>query len=199
MRITFILKAVSGSSRTRIIFEAHWWNERDTSKYFQADVSQDENEKIIFSNVVEVEIKAVATAKDEMRKLEESDTADHKKLIALNETFVAEVHLSPVNEASRGNKKKRTGRVDQAQIADKLNENGRYYPGPVLDEAVTYAQKRIEEEGYLLMDSQHRINARGEPENNLRETVAVIKSINYDKETGIVSLPEIEFVETQGG
>ena len=196
---SYYLEGCIGDFPNKIIFEAHWWNkEPPVHKYFQADVSLGEGDAVKFENVIEVEIQAAVTAKDEMRKLEESDTSEHKKFVTLNETMDTKVHLVTIEEAAVG-QKKRTGKAELVQQGDIVNQNGRYYPGPVLKEATEYAKKRIEADGYLLMDSQHRINAKGDPENNIRETVALNKSIAYDEETAIVSLPEIEFVETQAG
>ena len=188
------IEGVVGEFPQKVIFEAVWWDDKKETKYFQADVTLGENDKVLFSNITEVEIKAAVTAKNEMRKLEESDTAENKKMVELNETISATVTLEPFDEAMRG-KKKRTGKVEIAQQSDVKNENGRVYPKPVLKEAVENAQEYLP----LLMDSQHRVNANGEPESNLRETVALVKSIEFNEATGIVSLPEIEFVDTQAG
>ena len=110
----------------------------------------------------------------------------------------ASFELEPIDEAMRG-KKKRKGKVTTAQKADMKNENGRVYPKAVLKEAVEQATTRITENGPLLMDSQHRMNGQGESVNDIRETVALIKSISFNEADGTVSLPEIEFIETQAG
>ena len=183
-----------GNFPEKVIFEAVWWDKEKATKYFQADVSRGENDKVLFSNITEVEIKAAITAKNEMRKLEESDSPDNKKLTEFNETMSADVELESVDEAQRG-KRKRKGSVATAQQADMRNENGRFYPAAVLKEAVEEVQDHLP----LMMDSQHRVNAQGEPENNIRETVALIKSVEFNEATGTVTLPEIEFVETQAG
>ena len=183
-----------GNFPEKVIFEANWWDTDKSTKYFQADVSLGENDKVMFSNLTEVEIKAAVTAKNEMLKLEESDSSENKKLTEFNETVAVEVELEQLSEAQKG-KKKRTGKVSTAQQADMKNENGRVYPAAVLKEAVADVQENLP----LLMDSQHRINAAGESETNLRETVALVKSIEFNEQTGTVSLPEIEFVETQAG
>ena len=183
-----------GDFPEKVIFEAIWWDSEKSPKYFQADVSLGENQTVLFSNVTEVEIKAAITAKNEMRKLEASDTAKNKKFVEFKEDFSAEIELEPLDESMLG-KRKRKGKVSIAQKADEKNENGRVYPSPVLKASVEEAQTRLP----LLMDSQHRINAAGEPEDNIRETVALIQSIEFDESTGVVSLPEIHFVETQAG
>ena len=183
-----------GEFPEKVIFEAVWWDEEKKAKYYQADVSLGDNSKVVFSNLQEVEIQAKVTAKNEMQKLEASDTSENKTLTEFNEEMGAEVELEVLTEAQKG-KKKRTGKVATAQQADMKNENGRVYPAPVLKEAVEDAQSNLP----LLMDSQHRVNANGESESNLRETVALVKAIEFNEQTGTVSLPEIEFVETQAG
>lgn len=187
-----------GEFPEKVIFEGVWYDKEKGTKYFQADVSLGENDKVVFSNVTEVEIKAAITAKNEMLKLEEASDNPNIKTVALNETMAAEVEIETLTEAQKG-KKRRTGKVSTAQQADMKNENGRVYPAAVLKEAVEQAQQRINDNGPLLMDSQHRVNAAGDVENNLRETVALIKSIEFNEQTGTVALPEIEFVETDAG
>ena len=187
-----------GEFPEKVIVEVVDYNKEPSMRYMQMSVSLDENNQVVFSDVQEVEVKAAITAKNELRKLEESANSANIKTTPFNEQMATTIILEPIEEAMKG-KKKRKGKVMMAQKADMKNENGRVYPKAVLQEAVEIAQKRIEENGPLLMDSQHRVNGQGESVNDIRESVALIKSINFDETTGTVSLPEIEFIETQAG
>ena len=189
-----------GNFPEKVIFEAITWDEdysERSRKYYEAIVSLTDNDDVLFTDVKEVEIKAAITAKNEMQQLSESCNSDNIKMTDFTETVDATIELEPQNEAMKGRKRK--GRVMTAQKADTKNENGRVYPRAVLKEAVEHAQTHINEFGGLPMDSQHRVDDKGNNLTDLRETVAVAKEIAFDEATGVVSLPKIEFVETQAG
>ena len=190
-----------GQFPEKVIFEAVTykddWSESSRT-YYEAKVSPGENGEVVFSDVKEVEAKVAITAKNEMLTLEETAKGANVKMTEFHEQMEASFELEPIDEAMRG-KKKRKGKVTTAQKADMKNENGRVYPKAVLKEAVEQATTRIAENGPLLMDSQHRMNGQGESVNDIRETVALIKSISFNEADGTVSLPEIEFIETQAG
>ena len=187
-----------GQFPEKVIVEAHWWDkEKPSPKYIEAKVTQGDNDAVLFTDVKEVEAKVAITAKNEMQQLLESCHPDNIKMTDFDETVDATVELEPQNEAMKGRKRK--GRVMTAQKADSKNENGRVYPQSVLKEAVEHAQAQINEYNGLLMDSRHRVDEKGNNLTDLRETVAVVKEIAFDEQTGVVSLPEIEFVDTQAG
>ena len=187
-----------GDFPEKVIFEAYWWDkDKPSPKYYEAKVSPTDTGDVLFSEVKEIEIKAAITAKNEMQQLSESYNPDNIKMTEFNETVDATIELEPQNEAMKNRRRK--GKVMTAQKADVKNENNRVYPKAVLKEATERAQKQINEFNGLLMDSQHRVDGNGNNLSDLRETVAVIKQIEFNEQTGEISLPEIEFVETQAG
>ena len=187
-----------GEFPEKVIFEAYWWDkDKPSPKYYEAKVSPADNGDVLFSDVKEIEIKAAITAKNEMQQLSESYNPDNIKMTEFNETVDATIELEPQNEAMKNRRRK--GKVMTAQKADVKNENNRVYPKAVLKEATERAQKQINEFNGILMDSQHRVDGDGNNVSDLRETVAVIKQIEFNEQTGEISLPEIEFVETQAG
>lgn len=191
-----------GDFPEKVILESVTYDEdsgKSVRKYHEAKVMLDENNSVVFSDVKEVEIKAAITAKNEMVQLSESNKSDNIKMTDFVETYEATVTLEPQTEAMKTRNAKRKARVSIAQKADAKNENGRVYPKEVLQEAVEAAQAQINEFGGLLMDSEHRTDGNGANVTKLRETVALIKQIEFNEETNTVSLPEIEFVETQAG
>ena len=191
-----------GQFPEKVIFEAVTYDDdsgKHTRKYYEAKVALDETENVVFTEVKEVEIKAAITAKNEMAELSESNKLENIKQEEFNETVDATIELQTLTEAEAQQGRKRTARVTTAQKADSKNKNKRVYPKAVLKEAVEMAQQQINEFGALLMDSCHRVDDKGNNLTDLRETAAVIKQIEFNEETGTVSLPEIEFVETQAG
>ena len=191
-----------GEFPEKAIFEAVTYDDesgKHTRKYYEAKVALDETEYVVFTEVKEVEIKAAITAKNEMAELLETNKPENIKQEEFNETVDATIELQTLTEAEAQQGRKRTARVITAQKADSKNKNGRVYPKSVLKEAVAVAQQQINEFNCLLMDSCHRVDANGNNLTDLRETVALIKHIEFNEETGLVSLPEIEFVETQAG
>lgn len=191
-----------GKAPEKVVFEAVTYNDdadKVTRDYYQANLALGENNQVLFTDVQKVEIEAVVTAKNEMQQLLESNQSENIVKTEFNETVDATVTLQPLTEAEAQQGLKRKGSVQIAQKADTKNKNNRVYPKAVLQEAVVEAQKQINEFNGLLMDSQHRTDANGNNLTDLRETVAVIKRIEFNEETGAVELPEIEFVETQAG
>lgn len=191
-----------GDAPEKVIFEAVTYNDDTgevTREYYQANVALAENNQVIFSDVQKVEIQAAITAKNEMTQLAESNQSENIVKTEFNETVDAEIKLKPLTEAEAQQGQKRKGSVQTAQKADTKNKNKRVYPKAVLKEAVELAQQQIGEFGGLMMDSQHRTDDKGNNLTDLRETVAVIKQITFNEETGAVELPEIEFVNTQAG
>ena len=134
-----------------------------------------------------------------MEHLADSNKPENIKQSEFNETVDATVELKPLTEAEAQQGQKRKGSVQIAQKANSKNKNNRSYPTAVLKEAVEVAQQQIDEFGGLMMDSRHRIDDKGNNLTDLRETVAIIKQIEFNEESGTVSLPEIEFVATQAG
>ena len=190
-----------GEAPEKVVFEAVTYEDSGevTRDYYQANVALAENNKVIFSDVQKVEIQAAVTAKNEMAELAESNQSENIVKTEFNEKVDATVTLQPLTEAEAQQGQKRKGSVQTAQKADTKNKNKRFYPKPVLKEAVEVAQQQINEFNGLLMDSQHRTDGNGNNLTDLRETVAVIKQITFNEETGAVELPEIEFVNTQAG
>ena len=196
------IEGLVGDFPERVIFEAVTYDD-DSGKaireYMQANVALDEMNKVIFTDVQKIEIQAAITAKNEMAELAETNKSENIKKEAFNETVDATVSLQPLTEAEAQQGQPRKGSVQIAQKADTKNKNNRVYPKDVLKEAVAEAQQQINEYGGLMMDSQHRTDANGNNLTDLRETVAVIKRIEFNEESGVVTLPEIEFVKTQAG
>ena len=191
-----------GDAPEKVIFEAVTYDDDTgevTREYYQANVALAENNNVIFSDVQKVEIQAAITAKNEMAQLAESNPSENIVKTEFNEKVDAKIELQPLTEAEAQQGQKRKGSVQTAQKADTKNKNKRVYPKAVLKEAVEVAQQQIDAFGGLMMDSQHRTDGNGNNLTDLRETVAVIKQIEFNEETGAVSLPEIEFVETQAG
>lgn len=192
-----------GEAPEKVVFEAVTYNDDDygksTREYFQANVTFTETDQVIFSDVKKVNIKAAITAKNEMEQLADSNKPENIKKSKFNETVDATIELKPLTEAEAQQGQRRKGSVQIAQKANEKNKNNRSYPTAVLKEAVDVAQEQINEFGGLMMDSQHRTDDKGNNLTDLRETVAIIKQIEFNEETGTVSLPEIEFVATQAG
>ena len=196
------IEGLVGDFPERVIFEAVTYDDnagKHTREYYQANVALDEMNKVIFTDVQTVEIEARIAAKNEMAELAESNKPENIKKEKINEKVEATVTLQPLTEAEAQAGQPRKGSVQIAQKADTINKNKRSYPKEVLQEAVAVAQQQINEYGGLMMDSQHRTDDKGNNLTDLRETVAVIKKIEFNAESGIVSLPEIEFVGTQAG
>ena len=191
-----------GQFPEKVIFESVTYDDdtgKHTRKYYEAKVALDETENVVFTEVKEVEIKAAITAKNEMAQLSETNKPENIKQEEFNETVDAEIELQTLTEAEAQQGQKRKASVLIAQKADTKNKNNRVYPKAVLKEAVAVAQQQINEFGCLMMDSCHRVDEKGDNLTDLRETVALIKQIEFNEATGTVSLPEIEFVATQAG
>ena len=191
-----------GKAPEKVVFEAVTYNDDSgevTRDYYQANVALGENSQVLLTDVQKVEIQAAVTAKNEMAELAKSNQSENIVKTEFNETVDATVRLQPLTEAEAQQGQKRKGSVQTAQKADEKNKNNRVYPKAVLKEAVANAQQRIDQFGALMMDSQHRTDDKGNNLTDLRETVAVVKRIEFNEETGAVSLPEIEFVNTQAG
>ena len=191
-----------GQFPEKVIFEAVTYDDdsgKHTRKYYEAKVALDETENVVFTEVKEVEIKAAITAKNEMAELSETNKPENIKQEEFNETVDAEIQLQMLTEAEAQQGLKRKASVLIAQKADTKNKNNRVYPKAVLKEAVVEAQQQIKDFNCLLMDSCHRVDEKGNNLTDLRETVALIKQIEFNEATGTISLPEIEFVETQAG
>lgn len=169
-----------------------------TRECYRFDLEFSDTDGITFTNPEQVVYDVQVKAKAEYQALEESLQGAAGAKTDLSEVLDAKVTLAPLPEAKTGTSSKRTASVEIAQRADTVNRNKRYYAGSVLSEAVTAAQERIRTQGALLMDSQHRPVPEGASV-ALRETVALIKSVEYDAAAGVVKLPDIQFVETQAG
>ena len=196
------LEGCIGEFPEKVIFEAVFYDNQSgehTREYIQANVALSETDQVVFSDVKTVDIKAAITAKNEMEKLADSNKPENIKQSEFNETVEATVEMKPLTEAEAQQGQKRTGSVTIAQKANTKNKNNRVYPKAVLKEAVEIAQQQISEYGGMMMDSRHRTDDKGNNLTDLRETVAVIKQIEFNEESGTVSLPEIEFVGTQAG
>ena len=184
------LEAVLGDFPYKVIITNY-----EEGKYYQADVTlNDTSDGVDFSNIGEVELQVALASKNESRKKEVQHRKKLEKagkksgeFISFRDNIDATVTLTDT----------RTGSVEIAQEADTKNYNDRIYPKDVLTEAVERAQTHIEEYGPLLMDSQHRVEQNGNTD--LRETVALIKEIEFDDSDGVVKLPEIVFIDTQAG
>ena len=196
------LEGCVGEFPEKILFEAVMKGDDDgkyTRKYYQSKVGLDEAHQIVFTDTEEVETVVVIKAKNDMKQLSETYTPENVKVSEFDETIDATFELDALTEADARSGKKRTAKVKVAQESDKKNKNGRVYPKDVMREAVVNAQGDIKKYNGLLMDSQHRVDADGKNLTNLRETVAVIKQIEFNEADGTVSLPKVEFVNTQAG
>lgn len=166
-----------------------------THECYRFDLEFSDTDGITFTNPEQVVYDVQVKAKNEYQALQESLATAKGAQTRFDEVLDTTVTLT---EAKTGATQTRTASVAIAQRADTVNNNKRYYAGSVLQEAVTAAQARIADKGYLLMDSQHRPVPEG-ASTPLRETVALIKSVEYDAANGVVTLPDIQFVETQAG
>ena len=166
-----------------------------THECYRFDLEFSDTDGITFTNPEQVVYDVQVKAKNEYQALQESLATAKGAQTRFDEVLDTTVTLV---EAKTGATQARTASVAIAQRADTVNNNKRYYAGAVLQEAVTAAQTRIADKGYLLMDSQHRPVPEG-ASTPLRETVALIKSVEYDAANGVVTLPDIQFVETQAG
>ena len=181
------------------------FNERDekgTPRSFSAEVSFSEEGTVIFSNITEVEFEMVVKAKNEMRQIEEK-AKESTKLKEFSDTYDATFELSEMSyhgKDGKMKKKKRKGKVEMAQRADVKNGNKRIYTSEALKDAVESAKEQIvDKKSPLLMDSQHRVDSNGKPISDLREMVATINTIEFDEDSGVVSLDDISFIENQAG
>ena len=159
-----------------------------TSDYYKAKIKL-VDDKVEFSDVEKVDLTIAVKAKAETAQFME-DVREKTKQVKINEVYDVQFDIVP-----KGEKNELKGRVDIAQQADTKNRNKRVYPSHVLEDAVTDAESRLP----LMMDSQHRVDLYGNSVTDLREICAVIHEIEYNKDKGAVSLPNISFVETQAG
>lgn len=153
-------------------------------RYFLLEITADANGNLAWGKGEEIEVQAVIqhkTGMAEMVAFVESAPVPRQDL-----TETADVDVT-VDEANR------KAVVTIAQKADAINRNNRLYPAAVLKPAVEEAQRFIDEHGSMPMAGMH------ETERNVVGTCAIIKKIAFDEKTGIVSLPEVEILNTSAG
>lgn len=149
-------------------------------KYYQIAVQLDEEGNPTWGEGKEVEFDVVITTKNEAAALNEQFGSGQVQQIQLEENKIGKV---TIDEATK------KASVQIAQRAEVKNRNNRVYPAAVLKAAVEQAKTRLP----LPMETMHR------PEQNIGDTCALIKDIQYDEDTGIVSLPEIEIFNAGSG
>lgn len=149
-------------------------------KYYQIPVSLNEEGQVTWGEGKEVEFDVVITTKNEAAQLLAESHNPLPNRVELLENNIGQVTID---------EKTKKARVDIAQRAEVKNKNNRVYPAAVLKAAVAEAKLRLP----LPMETMHR------NEQNIGDTCALIKSIEFNEETGIVSLPEIEILDAGSG
>ena len=153
-------------------------------KYFMAKLVEKDGQ-IQWGEGKEIEFTVVPQMKNEMAemiKFVESAPPPSDQFVEVSDATIE------YNESTQ------TAIVNIAQRAETINRNNRSYPADVLKRAVTEAQQYIETHGSLPIETLH-----GDVR-DINSVCAVIKKIEFDESTGVVSLPEVKILsETTSG
>ena len=173
------LEACLGPAPDKIVVEV---SKADGYCYFEVDVSVDTAGMISFGTATEVEYELVSKAKNEARQFQESLDAAKPTPKVYNEQHAANLSLNESGETAFLS-------VDFAGQADVRNRNGRIYTAECLQEAVEELQDRLP----LPFGTVH------EDQTDLGKVAGLIHEVAFDSETGKVSLPKIELLDTTSG
>ena len=175
------MEALMGDSPDQVLLECYKADGGRT--YYLYDIAFEDG-TVKWSNQREVEVEAYLKAKPVM----ESRLA--KVVDPPEELIIDQGDGQVIINAAEGAK---IGYVEIAQKADVRNRNNRIYPKEVLSDAVERFKRRIRETGAAAMETMHR------EERFIGDVCALIHDVTFNESTGIVSLPKIEFVDTQSG
>ena len=130
----------------------------------------------------------------EGKEIEFSVVTQHKNEMAEMASFVesapapSEVFHEVSDATIDYNESTQSATVNIAQRADTINRNNRMYPKEVLKRAVQEAKEFISAHGSLPIETLH-----GEVR-DVNSVCAVVKQIDFDEATGVVSLPEVRIL-----
>ena len=172
------VEAIIGDEPDQVLVECY---HSDTGKcsYYLFDVAF-ENGSVKWSNQREVEVEAAIKAKPAMER-RMNETVDPPQ------TAVVDASDFDISFAAED---KKFASVAIAQKAEVKNRNNRIYPTEVLEDAVERLKNRIRLMGPIAMETAHR------DERYIGDVCAVIHEVHFDKASGVVTLPKIEFPET---
>lgn len=173
------LTACLGPVPDKIVVEV---SKSDGHCYFEVDVSVDEAGMISFGTAKEVEYKLVSKAKNESHLFYESLDQVKPENRRYDEQHAANLRLNESGETAYLS-------VDFAGQADVRNHNGRIYTLECLQEAVEELQDRLP----LPFGTVH------EDQTDLGKVAGLIHEVVFDAETGKVSIPKIELLDTTSG
>ncbi|MDE0400307.1 MAG: hypothetical protein OXL96_21135 [Candidatus Poribacteria bacterium] len=172
------LEACLGEAPDKIVVEVE---KPDGLCYFEVAVSIDGAGMVTFGDATEVEYELVTKAKNEARQfLESLENLPRNK--QYNEQYSAAMRLDESSETAYLS-------VDFAGQADVRNRNGRIYTAECLQEAVEELQDRLP----LPFGTVH------EDQTDLGKVAGLIHEVAFDAETGKVSIPKIELLDTTSG
>jgi len=173
------LEACLGPAPDKIVVEV---SKPDGYCYFEVDVNVDAAGSITFGTATEVEYELVSKAKNEARQFQESLDQVKPQPRRYDESIAANLSLRESEGTSYLS-------VDFAGQADVRNRNGRIYTLECLQEAVEELQDRLP----LPFGTVH------EDQTDLGKVAGLIHEVTFDPETGKVSIPKIELLDTTSG
>ncbi|MXV76277.1 hypothetical protein F4Z99_18640 [Candidatus Poribacteria bacterium] len=175
------MEALIGDSPDQVLLECYKADGGRT--YYLYDIAFEDG-TVKWSNQREVEVEAYLKAKPVM------ESRLTKVVDPPEELIIDQGDGQVVINVTEGAK---FGYVEIAQKADVRNRNNRIYPKDVLQDAVERFKRRIRETGAAAMETMHR------EERFIGDVCALIHDVVFNESTGVVSLPKIEFVDTQSG
>ena len=174
------VEAVIGDEPDQVLLECY--HSSGKFAYYLYDVTFEDG-TVKWSNQREVEIEAALKAKPVMeRRMNEVVDPPQDLVVDVSDFEIAFEDDSKVYAS-----------VAIAQKADVKNKNNRIYPKDVLEDAVVRLKDRITLTGPIAMETMHR-DAR-----YIGDVCAVIHEVAFNLQTGIVTLPKIELLETTSG
>ena len=173
------LEACLGPVPDKIVVEV---SKSDGYCYFEVDVNVDAAGMITFGTATEVEYELVSKAKNESRRFYESLEQNAPQNKQYDEQHAANVQVNEDQDATYLS-------VDFAGQADVRNRNGRIYTSECLEEAVQELQDRLPIPCYTVHEDK----------DDLGKAAGLIHEVAFDTETGKVSIPKIELLETSSG
>jgi hypothetical protein len=189
---------IKATFRSKVIVEVWTYDDVNgrSSKYYQANWSENEDDDIEFDDIEEIEFDVAIKKVNECQELVEV-MRDATNTRELNETIVTEVLLEEVEVDGSTILR---GKVPVAQRADIRNGNRRVYTVQALENGVVEAQKTIAKYGGLRMEDGHHFDEKGKNKSSLARTAGIIKQLSWHPDSKTVSLDEIELLlETEAG
>jgi len=174
------VEALIGEHPEQVLVECYHSNGK--CSYYLYDVAFEDG-SVKWSNQREVEVEAALKVKPVMeRRMNETVEPPQDAVVDVSD-FDIVFEEEDEQYAS----------VAIAQKADVLNRNNRIYPKDVLEDAVERLKTRIKLSGPIGMETMHR------DQRYIGDVCAVIHEVHFNRETGIVTLPKIQILETTAG